>query len=247
MAKLTMNMLRCIAMLGALQPANSYHYVGDCVPGGIVAGLTQAKGMVGGYTVALQTILPFLKDLKVLAAGPNDKCLAAADAVNTNDVMVQKGNIKGVLKLFPEMKEVGLGGILKKGNETKSYLYVFDLKDWQPYEFLGQCVDGGIVKDLNVTGGKLKPYAEALQKTAQSIYGDIAAIASTDHRQECETVVSRLNAGNATLHKMIIRSKLAAVTPIPPWDQNRINVSEDKTYMVVFKNKAWNTTDQWWI
>ena len=120
--------------------------VGDCVPGGIVAGLTQAKGLVGGYTVALQTILPFLKDLKVLAAGPNDKCLAAADAVNTNDVMVQKGNIKGVLKLFPEMEEVGLGGILKKGNVSKSYLYVFDLKDWMPYAYLGSCISGGCVK-----------------------------------------------------------------------------------------------------
>eukprot|EP00933_Yihiella_yeosuensis_P031035 TRINITY_DN2458_c0_g2_i1.p1 TRINITY_DN2458_c0_g2~~TRINITY_DN2458_c0_g2_i1.p1 ORF type:complete len:248 (+),score=47.35 TRINITY_DN2458_c0_g2_i1:71-814(+) len=247
MAKLTMKLLHCLVFLGALQPVASYHYVGDCVPGGIVAGLSQTKGLIGLYTVALQRILPFIKDLKLLAAGPNNECLAAADSVNSNAIMSEEGHVKGVLKKFPEMKEVGLGGVLKKGNVSQSYLYVFDLKSWGAHEYLGRCIPGVVVKNLNVTEGKLGPYSEALQLTAESVYGKLMATASTDSFPECEHIIAKINAGNSTLRNKIIHEKLDNVTAITPKEREKMTANENKTYMFVFKNKAWNTTSDWWI
>eukprot|EP00933_Yihiella_yeosuensis_P051024 TRINITY_DN48852_c0_g1_i1.p1 TRINITY_DN48852_c0_g1~~TRINITY_DN48852_c0_g1_i1.p1 ORF type:complete len:247 (+),score=40.71 TRINITY_DN48852_c0_g1_i1:51-791(+) len=242
-----MKMLLCFLFLGSFQLTASYKYMADCVPGSIVGSLNQTGGRIGAYTVALQILLPFYKDLKVLAAGPGADCLAAANAVNTNLVLSREGGIKEVLHMFPEMHEVGIFGVMKKASALKSYLYVFDLKSWTPYQYIGDCVPGVAVKELNQTKGLVGPYAEALQSTRHQIYGDVELRAVTRNLADCKDVVDRINAGNSSLVEMVRRKKIQEVRPILPSEAATMEAHLNLTYLYAFENKMWNKTSNWWI
>jgi hypothetical protein len=127
-------------------PEKSYLYVfqsndfvehevlADCVPGGVVNSLNQSMGMIGLYTIALQTILPNLfGDLKFLGktkvAGA---CMALADRLNSGNATLSDLKKEGAFKgdVNESVKEVNILGVLKKGDENYTYMYVMQNKMW---------------------------------------------------------------------------------------------------------------------
>jgi len=105
-----------------------YSMIANCVPGSVAATLNQTKGLIIAYTKALQTILPSLYgDMKYLGVGESDGCIDAMNAINQGNHSVYDLLKKGT---YDTMSEVGILKGLKKANENKSYLYVFNNGMW---------------------------------------------------------------------------------------------------------------------
>lgn len=107
----------------------SYSIIADCVPGGVVGGLSQTGGRVALYTMALKTILPGLfGDLMYLGQGNNSVCINMMNAINEGNKSVVSINKKNVGSFG--MQEVGVLQGMNLANNSKSYIYVFKNKMW---------------------------------------------------------------------------------------------------------------------
>merc|ERR1712137_661486 len=106
-------------------------------------------------------------DLKLMAVGRDGPCMDAANAVNSNTVLVSD-----VLDRF-DMKEIGVLKALGDASNTSSYLYVFENEEYVDNELIANCVPGGIVYSLDLTGGVVAAYTIALQTILPSLMGDL--------------------------------------------------------------------------
>jgi len=106
-----------------------YSVIADCVPGGIVGGLSQTGGRVALYTMALTTILPgIFGNLQYLGQGNNSACMTMMNAINEGNKTVVDINKKNVASFG--MKEIGVLQGLQVADNTTSYIYVFTNKMW---------------------------------------------------------------------------------------------------------------------
>lgn len=106
-----------------------YSVIADCVPGGIVGGLSQTGGRIALYTMALTTILPGLYgNLQYLGQGNNSACINMMNAINEGNKTVVDINKKNVASFG--MKEVGVLQGLNVADNNMSYIYVFKNKMW---------------------------------------------------------------------------------------------------------------------
>jgi len=106
-----------------------YSVIADCVPGGIVGGLSQTGGRVALYTMALTTILPgIFGNLQYLGQGNNSACMTMMNAINEGNKTVVDINKKNVASFG--MKEIGVLQGLQVADNTTSYIYVFKNKMW---------------------------------------------------------------------------------------------------------------------
>lgn len=105
-----------------------YHEIANCVPGGIVKGLSQTGGRIALYTVALQTILPeVFGGLKYLGEGNSSACESSMNTINMGNKSLVEAK---QLIANSGMKEVGVLQGMQLAQENKSYLYVFKNKMW---------------------------------------------------------------------------------------------------------------------
>eukprot|EP00913_Durusdinium_trenchii_P024405 g22912.t1 len=142
--------LAAATLLTLLTPATAYIRSATAVSGDVVKGagdLTKG-GKVGLYTVLLQTLNPYLGDLKQLmeccgSAAPLAAQVAAQ--VNTNQFT---GDIeKKIRKEFigdGKCSDPGLGALMKEGDPTCSYFYSFADKNWKDYSYSAMCVPSDV-------------------------------------------------------------------------------------------------------
>eukprot|EP00933_Yihiella_yeosuensis_P002653 TRINITY_DN10456_c0_g1_i1.p1 TRINITY_DN10456_c0_g1~~TRINITY_DN10456_c0_g1_i1.p1 ORF type:complete len:272 (-),score=37.36 TRINITY_DN10456_c0_g1_i1:144-884(-) len=236
-----MKMICSVTLLGLFQSAKSEQYMAECVDGAAIASMVQTKGMVGGYTVALQTAMPMYDQLRKNVFGPKSECLRAASDVNAG----------GKLK-FPKMHQVGLANVMAKGDPSFGYLYVFSLKkDWTPREYVGRCVPGAIVKSFPQTQGLVGLFTEALQKTQPHLYGDLKAVASTKSGDDCLGIVSSVNSGITGAVDGVIHGKVSLkqlkqkliVHPMPLQDLDHTKGESELSYILIFDNNMWTQED----
>lgn len=218
-----------------------YWYVANCVPGTVVSSLNETKGVIGLYTKALQTLLPTTYDsLDLLALGENEDCLDAANAINSNSVM-----LNDIPKKY-NMDKVGILNAFKKANEDQSYLYVFHTKGFQPYYYISTCASGGIVADLNQTEGKIALYSLALKQLLPNVYGNVMYIGQSETALDCMEAMNSINAANSTALRLLKKGGTFNLKEVGLLEGlHKGNV--DATYLYVFKNIMWDKKAEWWV
>jgi len=231
-----MNHFSCAVVISlALRIGASYEYSGNCVPGGIVAGLNQTGGRIGLYTMALHKIMPIYGNLVLLAEGPGNECGAAANAVNSNQVMPDQ-----ILKHYLGMKQLGALQSLKLANKSLSYLYVFKSKLFIDYSEIADCVPGPIVGGMNQTGGRVALYSMALKTILPSLFGDLLFLGQ-GNSSACTGMMNSINEGNNSVPKMKAVAGEHGMEEIGVLQGLKL-ADNDKSYIYVFKNKMWNNS-----
>jgi len=226
-----------LAISLAIRIGASYEWIGNCVPGPIVAGLNQTGGRIGLYTMALNKIMPIYGNLVLLAEGPGDQCNAAANAVNLNQVAPND-----ILNHYLDMKQLGVLQSMKVANETVSYLYVFKSKIFIEYSEIADCVPGPIVGGLNQTGGRIALYSMALKTIFPGLFGDLVFLGQGNN-SACIDMMNKINEGNKTLQAMKAVAGELSMNEIGI--MQGLNAAEnDKSYIYIFKNKMWNNTHE---
>eukprot|EP00930_Biecheleria_cincta_P104155 TRINITY_DN96337_c0_g1_i1.p1 TRINITY_DN96337_c0_g1~~TRINITY_DN96337_c0_g1_i1.p1 ORF type:complete len:275 (+),score=32.34 TRINITY_DN96337_c0_g1_i1:95-826(+) len=228
-----------LALLATLltPQAASYILISNCVPGSVIEGHKQTQGKIGLYATVLKDTLPELYgDLKLLAVGPRDKCLETEQNINQNSVL-----LRDIMVKFPDMNLVDIPKALHKAQRDRSYLFVFHNKYHVNYPFIGNCVPGGIVKQLNQTRGKIGLYSMALKMLLPNLMGDLVYLGSGS-AASCITGMNNVNEGNLTfLHSAMTHQtyqklhKVGLVKALSTAD-------DDINYLYVFRNKMWNST-----
>jgi len=226
-----------LAIALAIRIGASYEYIGNCVPGPIVAGLNQTGGRIGLYTMALTKIMPIYGNLMLMAEGPGDQCNAAANAVNLNQVQPNQ-----ILNHYLGMKQLGALQSMKVANTTGlvSYLYVFKSKIFIEYSEIADCVPGPIVGGLNQTGGRIALYSMALKTIFPGLFGDLVFLGQGNN-SACIDMMNKINEGNKTLQTMKEVAGELSMNEIGVM-QGLNAADNDKSYIYVFKNKMWNNT-----
>jgi len=222
----------------AIRIGASYEYYGNCVPGPIVAGLNQTGGRIALYTMALQKIMPIYGGLLLMAEGPNLQCGAAANAVNSNQVLPNQ-----ILKHYLGMKQLGTMQSLKEADKSGqvSYLYVFKSKLFVEYSQIADCVPGPIVGSLNQTGGRIALYTMALKTILPSLFGDLLFLGQ-GNSSACLDMMNGINGGNMTSWKMKKKVGELGMQEIGVMQGLKL-ADNDLTYIYVFKNNMWNNTN----
>jgi len=228
---------RALVISLAIRIGASYEYYGNCVPGPIVAGFNQTGGRIALYTMALHQIMPIYGGLVLMAEGPNLQCGAAANAVNSNQVMPNQ-----VLKHYLDMKQLGTMQSLKQANKSGkvSYLYVFKSKLFVEYSQVADCVPGGVVGSLNQTGGRIALYSMALKTILPNLFGDLLFLGQ-GNSSACLDMMNGINGGNMTGWRM--KKKVGELGMQEIGVMQGLKLAENNlTYIYVFKNKMWNGT-----
>jgi len=231
-----------LVVLGLVQAVFGYKYMANCVPGSIAASLEQTKGLIIGYTKALQTILPdAYGSMVLLAAGPSVSCGAASTDINSN--LVQPSDITKMTAYYPDMHEVGILKGIKKANVNISYLYVFENKYQVDYEYIANCVPGSVAGSLNQTKGLIIGYTKALQTILPSLYKEMKYMGVTKSAvvSECQAAMDHINKGNASVLGMLKDGKWAGMKEVGLLKGLKV-ANENRSYLYVFNNGMWNGT-----
>eukprot|EP00931_Biecheleriopsis_adriatica_P041943 TRINITY_DN23913_c0_g1_i1.p1 TRINITY_DN23913_c0_g1~~TRINITY_DN23913_c0_g1_i1.p1 ORF type:complete len:522 (-),score=125.11 TRINITY_DN23913_c0_g1_i1:21-1586(-) len=238
-------LLRALGALVLLvqTPVTCYRMLANCVPGSIVKDLNFTGGRIGGYTVALQALVPAFEDLKLLAASDarTADCQMAANAVNTNQLLT-----KDVLRAFKNLKEVGFMDSLKEGNPETNYLFVFSSRDFKNHLFFANCVFGDVVASTGqynrTLGGKVAAYAQVLQGL-MPVYADLKLIAQ-GNQSSCIRAANEINVGNQTYFWQMKSGKGDEAKSMREVGLVAAQRKADlrSSYLYVFYNRNWNRT-----
>eukprot|EP00930_Biecheleria_cincta_P086525 TRINITY_DN757_c0_g1_i5.p1 TRINITY_DN757_c0_g1~~TRINITY_DN757_c0_g1_i5.p1 ORF type:complete len:269 (+),score=32.92 TRINITY_DN757_c0_g1_i5:62-868(+) len=239
MAQLTRKVLLPALTLFLLAlTGTSYKYAANCVSGTIVKGLEQTQGRIGLYVMALQTLLPVYGNLYLMAEGPAEQCGAAMNAINAN-LLIEPMDI---FKHYENMTQVGALQSLQKGNIDKGYLYVFRSKAYPEYDYIADCVPGPIVKGLSQTGGRIALYTMALTTILPGLFGDLMYLGEGNN-SACIDMMNSINTGNKSIVDIPKFKKKMGMKEVGILQGLKV-ADNHKSYIYVFKNKMWNTTEQ---
>jgi hypothetical protein len=238
-------------------PVLSYKQLATCIPGSSVAGQEETKGLIGPYAQALQKTIPSYGDVNMIAEGPEDQCLAAANAVNTN-VYPSKDQLRvspslefekafpspKLLVDHPDLTEIPLKTAFHEADSQKSYLYVFQNNDFVEHDVLADCVPGGVVGSLTQSMGMVGLYTIALQTILPNLLGDLKFLGKTKIAGACLALADRLNSGNATLSELKKEGAFKGDTDENVKEVKIFNVlskgDANYTYLYVMQNKMWD-------
>ncbi|CAK9030133.1 Uncharacterized protein SCF082_LOCUS19090 [Durusdinium trenchii] len=256
--------LAAATLLTLLTPATAYIRSATAVSGDVVKGagdLTKG-GKVGLYTVLLQTLNPYLGDLKQLmeccgSAAPLAAQVAAQ--VNTNQFT---GDIeKKIRKEFigdGKCSDPGLGALMKEGDPTCSYFYSFADKNWKDYSYSAMCVPSDVcsVDVAGATKGLKVGYSLVLQILNRH-FGDLeyagegalgpcyegmnmVNLANMTFKQQKNTFVElikgiKIPLGKTTEYNFDGMTKLGLLEMM-----NKCEPTPETGVLYVFKNRFWS-------
>mmetsp|Transcript_91719 Transcript_91719/g.163243 ORF Transcript_91719/g.163243 Transcript_91719/m.163243 type:complete len:248 (-) Transcript_91719:40-783(-) len=210
----------------------AYKRIANCVPGPMM----DIVGRPALYTKVLEVLMPGLYgDLKLLSKGEEGDCMDAANAINSNSILME--NVNSVY----HMEELGVLKSMEVYDNTTSYLYVFDNAQFQDFHYIGNCVPGGVVGTLNQTGGRIALYTVALQTILPSLLGDLKFLGS-GNTEDCLAAQNAINTGNETMLELL-KDKTSDL------DINQVGIIKGldiadnmSNYLFVFENAMWNHT-----
>eukprot|EP00930_Biecheleria_cincta_P086523 TRINITY_DN757_c0_g1_i3.p1 TRINITY_DN757_c0_g1~~TRINITY_DN757_c0_g1_i3.p1 ORF type:complete len:276 (+),score=35.85 TRINITY_DN757_c0_g1_i3:63-890(+) len=230
-------LLSAVTLFLVLFTGTGYKYAANCVSGTVVKGLKQTQGRIGLYVMALQTLMPIYGNLVLMAQGPRPQCRTAANVINLNLL----NEPMDVFKHFENMTQIGALQSLQEGDKTKGYLYVFRSKAYTEYNWIADCVPGPIVKGLKQTGGRIALYTMALTTILPGLFGDLVYLGEGNN-SACIDMMNSINMGNNSVLSVSKVKKNIGMKEIGVLQGLQV-ADKDKSYIYVFKNKMWNSTN----
>eukprot|EP00930_Biecheleria_cincta_P086524 TRINITY_DN757_c0_g1_i4.p1 TRINITY_DN757_c0_g1~~TRINITY_DN757_c0_g1_i4.p1 ORF type:complete len:276 (+),score=43.72 TRINITY_DN757_c0_g1_i4:58-885(+) len=230
-------LLSAVTLFLVVFTGTGYKYAANCVSGTIVKELKQTQGRIGLYVMALQTLMPIYGNLVLMAQGPAPQCGTAANAINLNLL----NEPMDVFKHFKNMTQIGALQSLQKGNIHKGYLYVFRSKGYAEYNWIADCVPGPIVKGLDQTGGRIALYTMALTTILPGLFGDLVYLGEGNN-SACVDMMNSINEGNSSVVSISKVKNNMGMKQIGVLQGLKV-ADNHKSYIYVFKNKMWNTTN----
>jgi len=217
-----------------------YKMIANCVPGPMM----DIVGRPALYTKVLQILMPSIySDLKLIAAGDDDTCMSAANSVNSNSVLY--GDVTSTE--YPsgsgkKMTELGIMKSMEPYDNTTSYLFIFENKEFQDYTYIANSVPGDVVSSLEQTAGKPALYTVALQTILPSLLGDLQYLGETEIADDSHQAMNAINTGNTSMLELL-KDKTSGLAISEVGILNGLkNASIGSSYLYIFKNKMWNGT-----
>eukprot|EP00441_Pelagodinium_beii_P044818 CAMPEP_0197621000 /NCGR_PEP_ID=MMETSP1338-20131121/1665_1 /TAXON_ID=43686 ORGANISM="Pelagodinium beii, Strain RCC1491" /NCGR_SAMPLE_ID=MMETSP1338 /ASSEMBLY_ACC=CAM_ASM_000754 /LENGTH=225 /DNA_ID=CAMNT_0043190319 /DNA_START=125 /DNA_END=802 /DNA_ORIENTATION=+ len=209
--------------------------IANCVPGPMM----NIVGRPALYTAVLKILMPTIYgDMKFMATGKESECMAAANAVNSNQLLAESDLAATITTDF-NVTELGMVKSMDPYDNTSAYLYVFANEAYRDYEYIANCVPGGVVSSLEQTAGKPALYTVALQTILPSLMGDLQYLGEGP----CGRVMNKINEGNTSVLPLLKDHDPEFEGMDELGILQGLDTADNKSsYLYVFKNKMWNET-----
>jgi len=208
-----------------------------CIKGNDILHSKHANGTIGGFTKQLQRGYPttYGNLAGVMVTDTHGHCLSAEYGLNLNRVTLDALPTEYGMKAADENSTA---------RDDHTYLYIFDNLNFYNYQYISDCVPGGVVGTnlFNMTGGYIGVYTVVLQALLGTVDDSLVYLGRSNSSTPCLDMAEHINKGNLTtllqLQKNQLPDKMQQVGAL-----GSTKVGDPKySYLYVFTNKLWNAT-----